>query len=82
MNLVFSSASDLVDATLTVELPDGIQVAGLEGRQQITWQTSLQAGRNILPLKLIGTMPTSGELLATLRHGEDDRVFRLRVDVS
>lgn len=82
INLVFSSASALDNATLTVTLPEGIEIAGFEGQRQITWVTDLKAGKNLLPLRLIATMPTTGELLATLRHGEDDRSFRLLVKVS
>ena len=82
VNLVFSTAINLDDATLTVLLPEGIEIAGFEGQREITWMTSLREGKNVLPLQLIATLPTSGELLATLRHGDDDRTFRLRVNVS
>ena len=82
VNLVFSSATALQDATLTVLLPEGVQVAGYEGQREITWMTDLAEGKNVLPLRLIATTPTDGILLATLRHGEDDRTFRLRVDIS
>lgn len=82
VNLVFASAIDLVDATLTVVLPEGIDVAGFEGQREITWTTSLQAGKNVLPLELVASSPRGGELLATLRHGNDDRTFRLRVNIS
>jgi hypothetical protein len=82
INLVFSSATALQNATLTVQLPEGIQVAGFAGQREITWETDLQAGKNVLPLRLIATTPTAGELLATLRHGDDDKTFRLRVNVS
>jgi len=33
-------------------------------------------------LRLIAILPTTGELMATLKHGEDDRTFRLRIDVT
>lgn len=82
VNLVFSSAAALDDATLTVTLPPGIEVAGFAGKREITWRTSLREGKNLLPLKLIATLPTDGVLLATLRHGDDDRTFRFRIDVS
>ena len=82
VNLVFSSAAALDDATLTVTLPPGIEVAGFAGQREITWRTSLREGKNLLPLKLIATLPTDGVLLATLRHGDDDRTFRFRIDVS
>jgi len=82
VNLVFSSASALENATLTVTLPDGIEIAGFEGQREITWVTDLKAGKNLLPLRLIAILPTTGELMATLKHGEDDRTFRLRIDVT
>ena len=82
VNLVFASASDLVDASFTVSLPDGVYLQGFEGQQEITWLTSLTEGKNVLPLKLIATTPVGGELLATLRHEDDDKVFRLQVNIS
>lgn len=82
LNLVFSSATPLENATMTVYLPDGVEIDGFAGQREITWMTSLDAGRNVLPLTLIATSPTGGELLATLRHDDDDKTFRLRVTVS
>lgn len=82
VNLVFSSARAMDNATLTVTLPDGLEIAGFEGQREITWLTSLREGKNLLPLRLVATLPTNGVLMATLRHGDDDRTFRLRVDVS
>jgi hypothetical protein len=82
VNLVFTAASALENATLTVLLPEGVELAGFEGQREITWMTNLREGKNLLPLRLIATMPTDGVLLATLRHGEDDRTFRLQVNVS
>ena len=81
VNLVFASATELVDATLTVALPQGVSLAGFEGQQEVTWVTSLKEGKNILPLRLIATTPAGGELLATLEHEDDDRTFRVTVSV-
>ena len=81
VNFVFSSATDLIDATLTVMLPEGIETAGFEGQREISWKTSLSTGKNVLPLELIATSPLGGEIFATLRHEDDDRSFRLQVNV-
>ena len=81
LNLVFSSAQPLEDATMTVTLPEGVEIDGFAGQREITWMTSLKQGENILPLTLIATSPIGGELLATLRHEDDDKTFRLRVTV-
>ena len=82
VNLVFASAISLDSATLTVSLPDGIELDGFPGQREITWETSLSEGRNLLPLTLIALTPTGGELLAHLEHDDRDRTFRLRVDVT
>lgn len=82
VNLVFASATALEQATMTVSLPDGVALQGFEGQREVTWSTSLAAGRNVLPLTLIATTPAGGELLATLRHGADDKSFRVRLTIA
>jgi hypothetical protein len=82
INLVFSSATDLSDATLTVSLPPGIEIQGFQGQREISWMTSLREGRNVLPLRLVAVSPHGGELLATLQHDNDNKTFRLQVTVT
>lgn len=82
INLVFASTQALDDATLTVQLPDGIEISGFPGQREVTWQTSLKTGKNLLPLRLIATSPVGGEVHATLIHNDRGRTFRIRVDVS
>ena len=82
INLVFTSAEPLDTATLTVQLPPGIEMSGFPGQREVSWETSLDAGKNLLPLRLIATSSLGGEVLATLRHDDRGRTFRLRVDVS
>ena len=82
INLVFASAEALDAATLTVSLPAGVELAGFPGQREIRWETSLEAGKNLLPLKLVALTPAGGELLARLEHEDRDRVFRLRVNIS
>jgi hypothetical protein len=82
VNLVFSSASVLDSAMLTVSLPDGVELAGFPGQREITWETSLNVGKNVLPLTLIALTPAGGELLARLEHDDRNRTFRLRLDIS
>jgi len=82
VNLVFSATEAMTHATLTLSLPAGVELAGFPGQSEITWETRLNAGRNLLPLKLIALTPAGGELLATLEHDDRNREFRLRVDVT
>lgn len=82
INLVFASAEKLDNAMLTVRLPAGVEMSGFPGQREVTWQTSLNAGNNLLPLKLIATSPVGGEVYATLTHDDRGRTFQLTVDVS
>lgn len=82
VNLMFASAAALDAATLTVTLPDGVELAGFPGQREITWQTSLVEGKNYLPLKLIALTPVGGVVLARLEHEDRNRTFRLRIEVS
>jgi len=82
VNLVFSSTEALDSARLSVILPAGIELAGFPGQSEVTWETSLAKGRNLLPLKLVALTPAGGEVLARLEHDNRNRTFRLRVDVS
>lgn len=82
VNLVFASAQSLDAATLTVLLPEGVEMSGFPGQREVTWETSLAPGKNLLPLKLIASSRLGGEIYATIRHDDKDRTFRLRVDVS
>jgi len=82
VNLVFASATALDSAMLTVTLPDGVELAGFPGQREITWKTSLNEGKNLLPLELIAVSPMGGEVLARLEHDDRNRTFRLRIDVT
>ncbi len=82
VNLVFASEARLDSATLTVSLPEGVELQGFPGQREITWETSLSEGKNLLPLTLVAMSPAGGELLARLEHDDRNRTFRLRVDVT
>ncbi|MEE8306693.1 MAG: zf-HC2 domain-containing protein [Gammaproteobacteria bacterium] len=82
LNLVFSSAEALEGAQLVVELPLGLELDAYPGEQRIRWKTSLQAGRNLLPLDLIAVAGSGGEVVAYLEHGDKSKTFRLRVHVT
>jgi hypothetical protein len=82
VNLVFASETRLDAATLTVSLPEGVELQGFPGQREITWETNLKEGKNLLPLTLVAMSQAGGELLARLEHDDRDRTFRLRVDVT
>lgn len=82
VRLMFAAREPLDNATLSVRLPHGIELAGFPGQQEVSWVTSLAAGRNVLPLELIATSSAGGEVVARLEHKDRNRTFRLRVNIG
>ena len=82
VNLVFASSSAMDDVSMVITLPAGVELRGHEGEQQVSWTTRLAAGNNILPLTLMASAPTTGQLVARLKRGEREKVFRVYVAVN
>ncbi|MCZ6889384.1 MAG: zf-HC2 domain-containing protein [Gammaproteobacteria bacterium] len=81
VNLVFSSKGALSNARVTLQLPEGIALAGYDGRRALRWMTELKDGKNVLQLPLVGQAGASGEIVALLEHEKGSKTFRLKVTV-
>lgn len=82
VNLAFDVGYPIQDATLSLSLPDNVEVVGFPGMSHLSWQTSLTQGRNILPLPLKGTADADGELTATIEHDGKRKSIRIKVRVE
>lgn len=82
VNLVFHSPKPVSDATLSITLPENVELVGFPGERVIAWQTSLSEGQNILPLPLRANALTNSELLASIESGSSKKSFRLQIGVS
>ncbi len=82
IKLVFTSPSALVGARLSLQLPVGVELAGYNGRSDLSWSTDLEPGKNVLRLPLVGHMPASDQLVAKLEHPDGTKTFRLLVTVN
>ena len=77
VSLIFDSHTDIQHANLSINLPDNMELDGYPGRRELSWQTSLKKGQNILALPIMAIGYGQGELLAQLSY--DDTVTILRV---
>jgi hypothetical protein len=82
VKLAFSSERALEDARLSITLPVGVELAGYDGRSEISWYTDLEAGTNVLRLPLVGRMAADDLLIASLSHPTGTKTFRLQVTVT
>ncbi|MGQ0835502.1 MAG: anti-sigma factor family protein [Gammaproteobacteria bacterium] len=81
IQLVFAAPAEIENARLSLSLPPGVELVGHDGRREIRWRTTLQPGKNVLPLALVMREGDGGELVARLSHGSRQKVFRVRVMV-
>jgi hypothetical protein len=82
VRLMFRSPRALEGVTIQLQLPAGVELAGHPGRSELTWQTDLQAGANLLELPMIAQGGEGGLLTASLGHGQDRRQFAVLVKVN
>lgn len=82
VNLAFDSARDVEQATLTIALPDDIELAGYPGLKQLTWQIGLKQGRNILPLPIKALAQNNGVLQARIEINGKTKSFQTPIQVN
>jgi len=65
-----------------VDLPDGVEIVGYEGRDSVRWTTTVKAGTNILELPIVVRSGKGGQILARLEHEGKQKTFTFAVQVS
>ncbi len=80
--LRFSSAVELENARLSLQLPEGVALAGYTGRKSLSWRTDLKAGDNVLELPLVGYVAATDRLTAEVEHPDGSKSFALQITVN
>ena len=82
VRLMFNSAKPLQAATLSLALPENVELVGYGNRRELAWQTNLREGGNLLQLALVAHGTVKGELVAGLSHGGRSKTFRLKIEIK
>lgn len=77
VRLLFEAQSDIQQVSLSIGLPANMELSGYPGRKQLSWQTSLKKGQNVLALPIMAVDQGEGELVAELNYGDKTRTFRV-----
>lgn len=80
IGVAIDAGAAMPGATLTVFVEGGIDLVGFGERREVSWQTDLDAGTNLLSLPIIAHSLQDGRLTALVEHGE--RVQRIDVRVG
>ena len=82
VRLMFNSAKPLKAATVSLALPENVELVGYGRRRELSWQTDLREGGNLMQLPLVVRGATKEELVASLSHGGSSKMFRLKIEVD
>jgi hypothetical protein len=83
VTFALSSLSTMSDAVLTLELPDGVQLAGYPGQRELRWTASLQKGDNRLTLPLIANKDNlNTELVLRIEHSGKHQIMRIGIQAD
>lgn len=82
VRLALSSREALEGATLTLRLPESVELDGYAQKRVLRWQTNLAAGDNRLTLPLIAHERGTREIVARIEHQGRTREFRLQVQAN
>ena len=77
----FDSARELEAATVSLTLPDGVDLVGYEGRSAVSWTTTVAPGTNILALPIVVRSGPGGVIQARLEHDGKAKSFEFAVEV-
>jgi len=79
IRLAFDAPDDFQQVTLTVKLPEHIELKGLPGKREISWQTSLTSGSNVLTLPVIARRAGEGTVEARISNNQKSKSFKIRM---
>lgn len=82
VRLNLASAQPLQAATLTLDLPENLELVGYGALRRLTWQADLRAGDNLLALPLVAHGLVDGRLRAEVSHGGSSRTLYVKIDVQ
>lgn len=79
VDLVFHSPVDIQQATITLQLPGNVELAGQGGRQTLQWEALLRKGPNRLTLPLVARGASEGQLMASIGSSGKTKTFYVTV---
>ncbi|MDZ7787407.1 MAG: hypothetical protein U5K73_04510 [Halofilum sp. (in: g-proteobacteria)] len=72
--IAIESPRHYADVEFTVQLPEGVELAGFPGQREVRWTGSLAEGRSRLRLPLrVSSDARGGELVTRIRHAGGER---------
>ena len=75
LNVAIETQQALANATITVVLNGGVELAGYSGQRELSWEADLVAGVNRLTLPVKATDFAGGQVIVQLTHPDSEQVL-------
>lgn len=82
VRLAFASSESLQSAKITIRLPENIALVGYPGQRELSWETDLEKGDNLLSLPIIATRVAQGELIAYIEYEGQVETLTLNLETE
>jgi hypothetical protein len=82
VRLLFDADTAIEKVDLRLDIPDHIELAGYPGYRELSWQTRLDKGQNVLALPIQVVQQGQGELVAHLHYGDTQKTLRVLLKTS
>lgn len=77
VRLMFNAQRDFNEVSLSIGLPENMELDGYPGHRELNWKTSLQRGENVLALPILAIEQGQGVLVARLNYGDKEQTISL-----
>ena len=77
VKLKFDAPTALDQVSLSIELPEHVELSGYPGQKSLSWETRLTKGSNILSLPIKAISNGKGEMIANIKYGNKTKRFNI-----
>ncbi|MDH5547195.1 MAG: hypothetical protein OEZ43_16530 [Gammaproteobacteria bacterium] len=82
VRISFDSPADFEQVSMSLSLPDHVELVGYAGERELTWTTTISKGINILTLPIMVKHEGKGVLYATVSRAGKTKVFTINLDAT
>ena len=82
VKMIVLASRDMKNATVTVELPEHLEIEGFPGRRSISWDTDLYKGKNLLALPIIAKTIGKEQIITRIVHESKSKLLKMEMLVD
>ena len=77
IKMIVNASRDMRNATITVELPEHIEIEGFPGKRSISWDTDLYKGKNLLALPVLAKTTGKDQIITRIEHESKSKLLKM-----